>query len=300
MPELRLFRAGFCQVTLVWVTMVWVTLVWVALIWVAAAPVHAIVIRHDTGYNRYLASETDYPAVFPLDIRDQRKICVATLITERWAISAAHCAQETALLESLRTGQPYSVQIAGETRLIAEVHFHPAWTGVSGPQLSGDEVDLMLLRLHEPVSGIQPVSLYRDNKEMGQLVTFLGWGYSGVGSTGIRVDDGRLRFARNTVAEADVWLRFVFNDPAPVDSLAVDFEGIPGLGDSGGPALLWGSEVPVLLGVAVGELSSAERQRQGLYGAVVIYERLSRHLKWIDSVTHANDAMVPAITRVDK
>ena len=43
----------------------------------------AIVIRHDTGYSRHAASEAQFPAVFWLEQRSQRKVCVATLIDPR-------------------------------------------------------------------------------------------------------------------------------------------------------------------------------------------------------------------------
>jgi secreted trypsin-like serine protease len=247
----------------------------------------AIVTRHDTGYSNYLASEADYPAVFPLEVQARRKVCVATLIAAQWAITAAHCAYETSLQSTLAQGQAFEVQISGEPNRVTSLLFHPQWPGTADTQLRGEDVDLALLRLERPPS-VPALALYRDQQELGQVLKFLGWGYSGIGRTGIRFDDGRLRFARNTVVQADQWLRFRFDDPGVPDSGAVEYEGVPGLGDSGGPALLNVAGQWYLAGVAIGELSPENRRRPGVYGAEFIYERVSRHLQWIDAVISAN------------
>src|SRR5690554_2542419 len=245
-------------------------------------PATAIVMRHDTGYSQHLASETDYPAVFPLERHDRHKVCVATLVDARWALTAAHCVEETALYDAWRQDQPYEVQIGAASHSVSGVHFHPQWPSAAGHTWKRGQVDLALLELDRAVLDVEPVALYTDGDELGQIVTFLGWGYSGIGSTGLRTNDGRLRFAHNTVAEANEQLRFVFDDPVLVDSKAVEFEGIPGLGDSGGPALLEVDGQLILLGIAVGEMDRGDRQ--GLYGATVLYERVSRHLHWVEKV----------------
>ena len=248
----------------------------------ASVPAAAIVMRHDTGYSQYLATESDYPAVFPLERHDRRKVCVATLIEARWAVTAAHCVEETALYKAWRTGQPYEVTIGATSHFVQRVHFHPQWPAAAGEAWQRGQVDLALLELDTAVADVTPVSLYPGDDELNQVVTFLGWGYSGIGSTGIRTNDGRLRFAQNTVSRADGQLRFTFDDPSAVDSAAVEFEGIPGLGDSGGPALLESGDQLWLLGVAVGEMDQGHRQ--GLYGATVLYERMSLHLHWVEKV----------------
>lgn len=106
------------------------------------------------------------------------------------------------------------------------------------------------------------------------------------------MNDGQFRRARNTVTQAGNRLHFRFDDPVTPDSDALPLEGLPGIGDSGGPALLLHEGRWHLAGVAVGELArqadDGTELRQGLYGAVVLYERLSRHQQWIDAVTGAS------------
>jgi hypothetical protein len=102
------------------------------------------------------------------------------------------------------------------------------------------------------------------------------------------LNDGRLRFARNKVTEALEQLRFVFDTPDGPESLAVAYEGVPGLGDSGGPALVRHNNTWRIAGVAVGELEQASGGVTGLYGATIVYERVSRHLAWIRQVIAAD------------
>jgi len=276
-----------------------VTLGLMLLLLTVAGTAQAILIRHDTGYTRYVANEADYPSVFYLHRNQHRRVCVATLISSVWAITAAHCTHETPLLDTLAAEGRYSVTIAGQSTAITHVQWHPHYP--EAPAGHGPDVDLALLRLEQPLQMPRPMPLYRERDELGQVVTFLGWGYHGLGRGGRYVDDGRFRFAHNTVVDADLRLRFVFDDPRAPGSAAQRFEGVPGLGDSGGPALIRSDNGYAIAGVAVGEVNGAEAAaRQGLYGAEFVYERLSRHLAWIeqvisgDGISEATSAAVTA------
>ena len=251
-------------------------------------PASAIVTRHDTGYSRFLARESDYPAVFPLYVEHRQKTCVATLINPRWALTAAHCASQTPLLAMMQTQGRYPVTIAGQPFTVDQLIFHPDWSAPVDTVFDPQQIDLALIRLETAVTHVDSLPLYDADNELGQIMTFLGWGYSGIGRTGIAVNDGRLRFARNEVSRADQQLYFQFNDPESLVSGAVDFEGIPGLGDSGGPALITVNGGSQLAGIAVGELQQGVNNEldhaTGRYGATVVYERLSHHIGWIRQV----------------
>jgi len=257
-------------------------------IWLLCSSVQAIVIRHDTGYARHSARESQFPAVFYLEQRAQRRICVATLIHPQWAITAAHCTEETPLARTVAAGEHYPVRIAGQQRYIDSIRIHPAYAAPYGQ--NGQEVDLALLRLHEAVDMPQPLALYREQDEQNKIVTLLGWGFFGIGTQGIHIDDGQFRIARNTIHTTNHRLRFSFDDPRQAGSQAIDLEGLPGLGDSGGPALLATEQGWRIAGIAVGELQQEGEppRRQGMYGAVGVYERVSLHADWIEQMIRAD------------
>ncbi|WP_339856906.1 trypsin-like serine protease [Pseudohongiella acticola] len=245
-------------------------------------------IRHDTGYTRYLASEGEYPGVFPLAQQGRRKVCVATLVAPQWALTAAHCVSETPMQAALADNDVYAVEVDRQVHDIDSVFLHPGWSGDMSGRLHSRQFDLALLHLSTP-STASVLAPYRGNSESAQAMTFLGWGYTGIGTTGTSVADGRLRFAQNTVMQADDRLRFEFNDPRNRDGRALEFEGIPGLDDSGGPALILEDGELQLAGIAIGELArTADGTGAGRYGAIVVYERVSRHLEWIESVISDN------------
>jgi hypothetical protein len=122
--------------------------------------------------------------------------------------------------------------------------------------------------------------------ELNKIVSILGWGYFGLGTTGRQYNDGSLRLATNRISEAGRRLRISFDDPRDRNADSLELEGLPGLGDSGGPALIKTSLGFSLAGVAVGEVEGEDfsEETQGKYGSVAVYERLSLHLDWIEAV----------------
>lgn len=246
-----------------------------------AAASFGIVIRHDKSDFRYRVEAADYPQLFFLHTRFGHKVCVATLISPRWALTAAHCAQQTPLLETFANHEDFPLVIAGQSYRVENLVLHPDFD-------TGDEMkntDLALIGLDRDVAGVTPAGLYRDRDEANRVFELLGWGFTGIGTLGMSSNDGNFRRAENRVVKAGQWLEFLFDDPRAPHSQALALEGVPGLGDSGGPALLETDDGLVLAGIAVGELEEGKSpEHQGLYGTVQLYERVSSHLDWIDDV----------------
>ena len=238
----------------------------------------AIIIRHDRGYGSYLVRESQFPAVFFLERQGNRKVCVATVIHPHWAITAAHCVNETGLAQSLAKGNNFSVVVGRRDRVIDTMVVHPDYE----PD-SPTEVDLALLHFKNPLDFPRAISLNYSGDELHKVVTILGWGFFGIGTTGRQYDDGEFRMAQNRVEVAERRLFIRFDDPRELEAQVVDLEGMPGLGDSGGPALLESENGWILAGIAVGELMDEgfSEETQGSYGSVAIYERISQHQDWI-------------------
>lgn len=242
-------------------------------------PATAIVIRHDKSDASYVVDAKKFPQLFFLHTRDQHRVCVATLISARWAITAGHCIDDTPIRSTMANNARYELQLDGQSFNITQLVMHPEYQ--NGKLLHG--VDLALIQLDRDVSGVTPVMLNKSTDEADKIAILLGWGYTGTGTSGRFNNDGKFRRAENTVDAANLWLQFSFDDPRVPNSTALNLEGVPGLGDSGGPALLESEQGYYLLGVAIGELEREDTAvRQGVYGATEVYERISQHLDWIE------------------
>jgi hypothetical protein len=149
--------------------------------------------------------------------------------------------------------------------------------------------DIALLKLRQPVTDVTPAVVYRDIDEFGRIVKIIGKGATGTGATGFQERSPRrteLRRAFNKITSAhDRWFCYVFDHP----STALPLEGVPGSGDSGGPALIEIKDQWLLAGlVSWGPVDGDARAfRPGLYGRTSCNVRLSYYADWIAGVMSA-------------
>jgi hypothetical protein len=257
----------------------------------------AMIVRHDVDKNNYLVNESDYPAVFPIQIQGAIKECVATLISEKWAITAAHC---TALINLEDKANPHELVIGQKPYHVANFVIHPNYGEVKGIRNeSGQLVDMImdikdqsydvaLIELSSNVTKVEPIDLYKTNDEIGQTIQMLGWGDFGDGVIGTvrgqSVNDGKFRQAFNKIdGFQDNFLTFSFDHPNSGQALSL--EGINGAGDSGGPALINRNGKLLIAGISSGggyPNETEDPEVEGKYGWLESYTRVSTIQHWIE------------------
>jgi Trypsin len=226
---------------------------------------HAIMRRHDVPDSEYVVDAEDFPAV--VDLLEPGD-CLATLVAPSFVVTAAHCAEDVV--------RPHRIHVDGEPREVLGV--------ICAEGYDGDIDDVALVHIDPPVTGVAPIAIYRQDDELGQLVTFIGRGDSGTGLEGQRAArrDLETRRATNVVSGVSShWIEFVFESPA--DPAVTDLEGISGDGDSGGPALVESPDGPLLVGIS--SWQDGPERKIGRYGAREFYTRVSRHTAFIDGTT---------------
>ncbi|MGF1492664.1 MAG: trypsin-like serine protease [Microcoleaceae cyanobacterium] len=263
-------------------------------------PLAAMLIRHDVNPNNYIVNEADYPAVFPIFQAGQKKECVATLIDQNWAVTAAHCVVLLYENDFFETSS-YPVTIACIENDVVEVVW-PEELGklkvVEDDEGNLEELsmkvedfsnDIALMKLRNEVDHVTPIELYDGDDETGKIITLLGWGDYGTGNRGISrsgpINDGKFRLATNQITQTDGnYLIFKFEDPE--SGKALPLEGVNGPGDSGGPALVETENGSQIIGVSSrGEYpENAPDDREGRYGWTEYYVRISKMRSWIDRV----------------
>lgn len=245
-----------------------------AVLWAAAsayaAPAAAIMARHDVDGDDYRVDDDAFPAVVDLFAPGD---CLGTLVRPDAILTVAHCAVD---LDRRNT-----LSIGGDDHAIAAVHIHPRYRGFRN--------DIALVRLVEPVVGVAPMAIDDGSVVVGDVLTLVGRGLHGIGSTGEPdgLDDGRLRRATNRVTNVQRhWLEVTFD--APGEPGVLPLEGVGAAGDSGGPALLDTPSGPRVVGLnAWGD--RADGVAIGAYGSRDYSTRVALHRAWLQRVLDGGD-----------
>lgn len=225
----------------------------------------AIIIRHDREDIRYLELGQGFPSLCHLNLPDGQ----GTLIAPQWILTAAHVARD------LKWG--HRVTIGNKEFEIRSVLIHPEWRT--------SRHDIALVKLNKPVSHVKPTPLYKKQNETGRIITIVGKGDFGTGLTGPTNNDGMVRGARNKIDEVNnAWIIFKFDEP----NEALDLEGISGPGDSGGPAYIEEDGKWYVAGVSAIQSFAKLGLREGRYGVLEYYSRVSVYSEWIEKSIQAH------------
>ncbi|MBX2877938.1 MAG: trypsin-like serine protease [Saprospiraceae bacterium] len=226
-----------------------------------------IVIRHDKPDAEYIKlAEQFKPYMCHLNLPD----CEGTIISDQWAITAAHCAIE--IKKKLEKGKEHCVIMNDQKVVVQKVIIHPKWE-------TDESYDLALLQFKKRPKSTKIAKLYTATDELGQVTYFVGKGYTGDGLTGIKKDYGQLRAATNRVKSvSERWLAWEFDDPRKPSDQLTAYEGISGPGDSGGPAFILRDD-----GLYIAGISSFQDHDgvEGIYGVTEYYTRISNYIDWI-------------------
>ncbi len=227
-----------------------------------------IIVRHDVGDR--IVKQNRYKFLIPLRLKDATGIVEleGSLIKEEWILTAAHG------LTSVFS--PQSMDIRGTKYTIEQIVVHP--------EFNGFEHDIALIRLDKRLKGFKPVRMNKKKNELNQKILIIGRGMSGTGLAGPIANDGKLRWGTNKIdSVSSHWIMFRFDAPNEVN--VTKFEGISGPGDSGGPALLKKGLKTFILGVSSNQINNKLGLKEGRYGVVEYYTRVSSYVDWIEKVT---------------
>ncbi|MCX2681412.1 trypsin-like serine protease [Galbibacter sp. EGI 63066] len=245
------------------------------------------IIRHDTDIAKYeeLGNRPEFNCVGRYsESEESQDYAVGVLISSKWVLTAQHFLQDSSVWK-------FGDKFYRTKKIIRHPELKP---GAEETQWNG--WDMALVELDKPVLDIEPAKRYYGNKEMGQIITKIGYGYIGNGKTGMDTPRKQEKLGGQNVVDAiggtfenrefstNVMI-CDFDSPETSDfnhfgsPIPLELEIGGSKGDSGGGIFMDYNGQMVFVGIVSGALN-----REIKYGAVMALARVSTANQWIDSI----------------
>jgi hypothetical protein len=202
------------------------------------------------------------------------------LIAPDWVLTAAH------LLE-LTSSSSGTFTIGGTAYTSDAVYTDPAWNNNA---LDGN--DFGLVHLNTSISSVDPARLFTGSSPLGQVGTWVGYGYTGTGLTGWHTLDNQKRAFENVLDgtfQNPLLLGSDFDSPETSaynlwgDATPLPLEGCVAPGDSGGGLFLTVGSQTYLAGVISFESRKGGGLANSSYGDLSGAGLITTATPWITS-----------------
>jgi hypothetical protein len=201
----------------------------------------------------------------------------AVLIAQDWILTAAH---------NFTAASSGSFTLNGVTYTATQLVTHPDWNGDAGAGY-----DVALAHLSTSVSGVTPAALYNGSDEIGQVATFVGYGFTGTGSGGQQIGvDPEKRAFQNAIDTSFNNLEFLlgcdFDNPNDItdnwfgSATPETLEGCVSNGDSGGGVFLTVNSQTYLAGI-ISFVYGRDGSHNADYGDASGFGQVSAFNNWI-------------------
>jgi hypothetical protein len=261
-----------------------------------SSPVSAGTIRDDRSDSLYLdlGALPQYASVGQFIGNGGGFAASGVLIAPNWALTAAHVVVAASSLDFDLDGPGGTFSAYTATSWIA----HPNW---NGDLFNG--YDIGLVEFSDDIAaltGITPAKRYRGRRELGQIGTSVGFGWTGTGLTGATIFDGQKRAGNNvidtlwpTTGRPRILLSDFDNPLNPDDNWSgsatpLELEYMVSFGDSGGGLFVTNGRGNDVLAGLHSFMAWIDEAGDSDYGDISGHTRVSAFNDWIDSIIGGN------------